>query len=417
MMTPHTFFIVFAICYACQFLCEALLVYVNRRHTSVQKEPPEFLADQISPAVFSKAHSYTLDRLRLEWMGLVIATVFFWLLLADKGLVILDLYAQGFVQQGTLSHSVLTTVFVMLYFFITSLPLKIYSQFVIEEKYGFNRMRLVDFFIDVVRGGILAALLGVPILYLVYYLMQVSGASWWLWAWGAVTLVQLILVAVYPVFLAPLFNKFTPLADGALKNRIEELAKKIGFKQAGIFVMDGSRRSGHSNAYFAGMGSFRKIVLFDTLINQLTDDELLAVLAHEMGHNVKKHIFWGSVVSAVFMLAGFYVLSLLRTAPFFYEAFGVAESAHAALILFVMISGPFMLPIEPLMNLWMRRNEYEADRFAVLSTGAPEPMQSALVKLARENLSNLDPHPAYSFFHYTHPTLSERIKEIKKVTC
>jgi STE24 endopeptidase len=185
---------------------------------------------------------------------------------------------------------------------------------------------------------------------------------------------------------------------------------------SGVFVMDGSRRSGHSNAYFAGLGRFRKIVLFDTLMKQLTDDELVAVLAHEMGHNAKKHILSGTIISAAILLIGLFVLSILRNSPEFYAAFGVPPSAHAVLVLFMLVSGSFMAPIEPLMNLWMRRNEYQADAFSVEVMRDPAAMKSALIKLARDNLSNLDPHPAYSFYHYTHPTTAERIRAIDAIS-
>lgn len=402
----------FVLVYVLQIGIEMGLIFLNDRHTRRQTEPPSQFADAISPVAFGKAKAYTLENLRFAAMSLMGGSIFFWLLLLDRGLNLFDLYAQRFALSGSLTHSVLFCAFVLLYFMVTSLPLRVYSIFVIEEKYGFNRMTLKDFVVDLLRGALLMALIGGPVLYLVFYLMRAAGEGWWLWTWAAVTLVQVVLIAVYPAFLAPLFNKFTPLTDGELKRRIEELAKRIGFKMAGIYVMDGSRRSGHSNAYFAGFGRFRKIVLYDTLMQQLTDDELVAVLAHEMGHNVKKHILTGTLFSVALMLVGLWILAWLRVQPGFYASFDVAPSPHAALVLFMLVSGPFMGLIEPFINLWSRHNEYQADAFSVEVTGNAPAMQSSLIKLARDNLSNLDPHPAYSFYHYTHPTTAERVRAI-----
>jgi STE24 endopeptidase len=245
--------------------------------------------------------------------------------------------------------------------------------------------------------------------------MHTAGNAWWFYAWAALTSFQILIAAVFPTFLAPIFNKFTPLADQELNDRIVELARRIRFKMTGVFTVDGSRRSGHSNAYFAGMGRFRRIVLFDTLMKQLTSDELIAVLAHEMGHNVKKHIVKSMLLSAALSLVGFYVLSLLITWSDFYTAFNVAKaSPHAALVIFSITSETFTFFLTPIMNLWSRKNEFEADQFSIETTNNKAAMKNALIKLTEENLSNLAPHPAYSFYHYSHPTTPERALAIDK---
>jgi STE24 endopeptidase len=327
----------------------------------------------------------------------------------------LDFYAASFTEAGTLTHSVLFTVFVGLYFGVVGLPFRIYSVFVIEERHGFNKTTLTTFIVDLIKGLLLSFILGLPILYLLYWFMHTAGNTWWFYAWAALTSFQILIAAVFPTFLAPIFNKFTPLADQELNDRIVELARRIRFKMTGVFTVDGSRRSGHSNAYFAGMGRFRRIVLFDTLMKQLTSDELIAVLAHEMGHNVKKHIVKSMLLSAALSLVGFYVLSLLITWSDFYTAFNVAKaSPHTALVIFSITSETFTFFLTPIMNLWSRKNEFEADRFSIETTGSKAAMKNALVKLTEENLSNLAPHPAYSFYHYSHPTTPERARAIDK---
>lgn len=413
--TNITFFWIFTAVYFLHELLVLGLDTLNYTHTKNQSAPPDFFKDRISAETFQKSKLYTLDKLRFGIFSRIMHIPFFWFLILLGGFNALDFYAANFAEAGTLTHSVLFTIFIGLYFGVVGLPFRIYSIFVVEERHGFNKTTLATFVIDLIKGLLLSFALGVPILYLLYWFMHAAASAWWLYAWAVLTSFQLLIAAVFPTFLAPIFNKFTPLADKELSDRIVELARRIRFKMTGVFTVDGSRRSGHSNAYFAGMGRFRRIVLFDTLIKQLSSDELIAVLAHEMGHNVKKHIVKSMLLSAGLSLIGFYALSLLITWSDFYAAFNIAKtSPHAALVIFSITSETFTFFLTPIMNLWSRKNEFEADRFSVETTGNKAAMKNALIKLTEENLSNLSPHPAYSFYHYSHPTTPERARAIDK---
>jgi STE24 endopeptidase len=268
--------------------------------------------------------------------------------------------------------------------------------------------------VDLLKGIVLGAVLGGPILALVFWIYDKAGPWWWLWAFAAVFGFEFLMAAIYPTFLAPIFNKFTPLPEGSLKQAITDLAQKIRFKMAGIFTIDGSRRSAHSNAYFAGMGRMRRIVLFDTLQKQLTEREIIAVLGHEMGHNKLRHIHKQLILSFFVSLTGFWILSLAMGWTPFFAAFGAGDPApHKALVLFALFSAHFTFFLPAITNALSRRYEYQADRFSVDVVGDREAMSSALVALCRENLSNLTPHPLYSFYHYTHPTTLERVRALE----
>jgi STE24 endopeptidase len=322
--------------------------------------------------------------------------------------------ALGFSTVGT---GLLYLAAVSVVFFLVSLPFSLYSTFVIEQKYGFNRMTLKLWLVDLAKSILLSLLIGGPILAAVLWFMNRHLLGlWWLYVWILLSFVQIFIAAIFPVFLLPLFNKLTPLEEGGLKQQILALAQKINFRLSGIYTMDGSKRSTHSNAFFAGLGKLRRIVLFDTLVKSLTEPELLAVLAHEMGHNVKKHVRTGLLISSVVSLAALYVLSFLVNKPWFYEAFQFAQpSAYAALLIFMKTSGAFTFFLSPLSSILSRKHEYEADRFAAEVMEKPEPMIQGLVKLTRDNLSNLTPHPWYSFFYYSHPTVMERIRALEGV--
>jgi STE24 endopeptidase len=410
------FFWVFLGFYLLHEIVSLGLDVMNYVHTKKCNVPPEFYRDKVDQTTFEKSKAYTLDRLRFGIFSRVMQLPFFWILIFLNGFNALDAYAAKLAGPGSLSHSVAFCLLLALYFSLISLPFRIYSVFVIEERYGFNKTTFKTFLVDMIKGSAVALILGMPILYLVFWFMSVAGPLWWLYVWGSITAFQLFLAAVFPTFLAPIFNKFTPLVNESLKSRIETLAHKIGFKMSGIFTIDGSRRSGHSNAYFAGMGRFRRIVLFDTLMTQLSEDEIIAVLAHEMGHNVKKHIVKSMILSTAMSLIGFYVLSLLIDWPDFYQAFNIAiPSHHTAFAIFGIVSETFTFVLTPILNLWSRKNEYEADRFSVDATGDRTSMKNSLLKLTKENLSNLDPHPLYSFYHYSHPTTVERATAIDRI--
>jgi STE24 endopeptidase len=292
---------------------------------------------------------------------------------------------------------------------LPGLPLAWYDQFKLEERFGFNTSTQKIWWLDRLKGLLLGIILGYPLLVLVLKFVDWTGSLWWLWAWAALLAFQMIMAVLAPVLILPLFNKFTALPDGSLRHRLLNLAERTRFRARSIQVMDGSKRSRHSNAFFTGFGQFRKIVLFDTLIQQLAEPELEAVLAHEIGHFKKKHIPKMLAMSALASLVGFFCLSILAKQEWFYRAFGFAPGNIApALLLFGLLSGLVTFWFSPVAHWWSRRYEYQADAFAAKTMDDPRSLVGALRKLNEKNLSNLTPHPVYSGFYYSHPTLLER---------
>ena len=303
---------------------------------------------------------------------------------------------------------------VMLISAVIDIPASWYRTFVLEERFGFNKSTPLLFVADLLKGGMLALLIGIPVVMLVLWLMAAAGHWWWLYAWLAMTLLSLLLSWAFPRFIAPLFNSFEALPQGEMRERIEALLRRCGFKSRGVFVMDGSRRSSHGNAYFTGLGSNKRIVFFDTLLKQLTPSQVEAVLAHELGHFGHRHILKGMLLSSLMMLAGFAVLAWLMRQQWFYAGLGVEQpSLHMALLLFVMVSPAFTFFITPLLSWYSRRHEFEADAYAAAQTSA-EALSSALVGLYRENASTLTPDPLHSAFHDSHPPAAIRIAHLAK---
>jgi len=292
---------------------------------------------------------------------------------------------------------------------LPGLPLAWYDQFKLEERFGFNTSTQKIWWLDRLKGLLLGIVLGYPLLVLVLKFVDWTGSLWWLWAWAALLVFQMIMAVLAPVLILPLFNKFTALPEGSLRDRLLNLAEKTRFRARSIQVMDGSKRSRHSNAFFTGFGQFRKIVLFDTLIQQLAEPELEAVLAHEIGHFKKKHIPKMLTMSALASLVGFFCLSVLAKQEWFYRAFGFTPGNIApALLLFGLLSGLITFWFSTVAHWWSRRYEYQADAFAAETMDEARSLVGALRKLNEKNLSNLTPHPIYSGFYYSHPTLLER---------
>jgi len=303
---------------------------------------------------------------------------------------------------------------------IPGLPFAWYAQFKIEERFGFNTTTTKMWIADRLKGLLIVALLGYPLLVLVLKLVEWIGASWWLWAASVVVAFQLLVLLVAPAIIMPLFNKFTPLAEGAFRQRLFALARRTGFPTRSIEVMDGSKRSRHSNAFFTGFGRFRKIVLFDTLIMQLTEPEVESVLAHEIGHYKKRHIIKMLSVSIAGVFVAFAAIAWLARQQWFYRAFGfehqgglAAANAVPAMLLFALLAGTISFWVSPVVHIWSRRFEYEADAFARAAMGEAQPLIRAVRKLSEKNLSNLIPHPLYSSFYYSHPTLLERERALR----
>jgi STE24 endopeptidase len=298
---------------------------------------------------------------------------------------------------------------------IPEVPFGWYAQFKLEERFGFNTITMKTWVLDRVKGFLLALLLGYPLLVLVLRLIGWTGANWWLWAAAVVIAFQLLLLLIAPALIMPLFNKFTPLPQGTLRDRLFALAQRTDFPTRNIEVMDGSKRSRHSNAFFTGFGRFRKIVLFDTLVAQLTEPELESVLAHEIGHYKKRHVFKLLAVSIAGVFVAFAMIAWLARQEWFYRAFGfehhagfAAANVAPAMLLFGLLAGTITFWLSPFTHLWSRRFEYEADAFARMMMGEAQSLVQALRKLSEKNLSNLTPHPLYSGFYYSHPTLVER---------
>lgn len=294
------------------------------------------------------------------------------------------------------------------------LPLALYRQFVVEARFGFNHMTWRLFLADMIKQALLTVVIGGPALAVALWLMGAMGENWWLWAWLAWMGFNLILLLIYPFFIAPLFNTFTPLAEGALKTRIEALLKRCDFAAKGLFVMDGSKRTAHGNAYFTGFGRARRIVFFDTLLEKLTPEEAEAVLAHELGHFKRRHIVKSLALLSGFSLALLWLLGSLMQAPAFYSALGVVTpSTTMALILFSLALPPFLLPLAPLSSWLSRRHEFEADAYAAAQTRASD-LITALTKLYRDNAATLTPDPLHSLFFDSHPPATLRVARLAK---
>jgi STE24 endopeptidase len=303
---------------------------------------------------------------------------------------------------------------------IVSLPFGWYAQFRLEERFGFNTTATTTWVLDRLKGLLLATLLGFPVLALVLKLIEWTGPSWWIWAAVLVIAFQLLLMLVAPAVIMPLFNKFTPLPEGSLRERLFALASRTAFPTHSIEVMDGSKRSQHSNAFFTGFGRFRKIVLFDTLFAQLSEPELESVLAHEIGHYKLRHVIKMMAASIVGEAVGFAAVAWLARQQWFYRAFGfehhvgfAAANVAPAMLLGGLLAGTITFWISPVIHIWSRRFEYDADAFALATMGEAQSLIGALRKLTERNLSNLTPHPLYSSFYYSHPTLLERERALQ----
>ena len=392
-----------------KWAAQVALERLNERHVAARSDAvPAALKGIIDEATYAKSVAYTLAKGRLSRFDDTYRAVILLLVLFSGVLP----RAFG-VFRGALGGSawaMATFLFAVgLALALSGLPVDWYEQFGLEQRFGFNTITRRLWWLDRLKGLLLSLLLGYPLLVLVLKCVEWSGSAWWLWAWGAVFAFQLLVAVLAPVLILPWFNKFTPLPEGSLRDRLLALATRTRFLAKSIQVMDGSKRSRHSNAFFTGFGRFRKIVLFDTLVEQLTEPELESVLAHEIGHFKKKHVPKMLVFSACSSLAGFYLVSLLARQTWFYEAFHFKPGGIApALLLFGLLAGVVTFWFSPLAHWWSRRYEYQADAFAARVMNETQSLIGALRILNEKNLSNLTPHPIYSGFYYSHPTLLER---------
>jgi len=397
--------------------CDTLLkFYLNtRQRNSITKYfnlVPTAFNQQISLPEHQKAGNYSLAKLKLGQAELLFSVILLLLFTFGGGINL-------FVKLSAFSNYNLTSQVgtIVLYSVISSLlhlPFSYYSTFKIEQEFGFNKMTIGLFITDMIKGTLITLAIGVPLLYLVLWLMSNLGSMWWLWVWLVLVGFNLLILLIYPTFIAPLFNKFTPLEDLELKTKIETLLQDCGFKSQGVFVMDGSKRSSHGNAYFTGLGASKRIVFFDTLLKQLNHEEIIAVLAHELGHFKHKHIIKQMVISFGITLVGLYIFSLLINNSWFYSGLNVTEMNNATgLLLLFIITNLVSLPLAPLSSFMSRKNEFEADDFAKQHSNKND-LINGLVKLYRDNASTLTPDDWYVKFYYSHPPASVRIANLEK---
>jgi len=394
------------------FLLQWRLSVRHIRHITAHRDAvPDNFADKIPLAAHRKAADYTCAKTRLRLVELVVSSLILLLLTLGGGLDWIDAVVRAYPLSGLWTG----TVFILAALLITSLldlPLSLYRTFGLEQRFGFNKMTLALFVSDLLKNTLLMLAIGTPLILLVLWFMDNAGAWWWLYVWLVWLGFNLVMVWAYPAFIAPLFNKFRPLQNTDLAARIGALLDRNGFTSNGIFVMDGSTRSTHGNAYFTGLGANKRIVFFDTLVDELSYDEIEAVLAHELGHfkcgHVKKRL---SILGATF-LVGFAVLGILLEQPWFYSGLGVSErSDYMALTLFVLVAPAFTCFLQPLFSAVSRKHEFEADDFAKEQVQAGS-LINALVKLYRENANTLTPDPMYSAFHDSHPPAPIRVAHL-----
>lgn len=411
--------LLFAAAVLLQWLLRVWLISRQVRHVAQHRAAvPAAFAHRISLAAHQKAADYTLAKAKVSLIDITLsaAVLLCWTLLG--GLNWLNSWLLEFINPGLWQQLALLACFAVISSLI-ELPLSLYQTFKLEQRFGFNQMTLGLWLGDLLKSTLVGAIIGLPLAALILWLMSSTGPLWWLWAWGAWTAFNLLLMWIFPSFIAPLFNKFEPLADEGLKARVTRLMERCGFAAKGLFVMDGSRRSAHANAYFTGFGNSKRVVFFDTLLKQLSPDEVEAVLAHELGHFKHKHITKRMVLMFGVSLLGFGLLGWLSQQPWFYSGLGVnimqskylgvpAENNALALLLFLLAVPVFSFFITPLMSAQSRRDEFEADAYAMQQADGAQ-LASALLKLYEDNASTLTPDPWYVSFYYSHPPAVDRL--------
>ncbi len=398
-------------------------LWLARRHlahiAAHRAEVPQVFHEKVDLAAHQKAADYTSAKTRLSMLDGSFETLLLLALTLGGGIQwIADFSLQTFTLP--LAQGMAVIVSVLLLSSLLGTPFDLYRTFVIEARFGFNKMTLKLYLLDAAKGLLLGVALGLPLLFGVLWLMERMGANWWLYVWGVWVTFNLLLLFIYPSFIAPLFNKFTPLQDETLKARIVTLLQKCGFTAQGLFVMDGSKRSSHGNAYFTGFGKTKRIVFFDTLLERLTPTEIEAVLAHELGHFKRRHVLKRIAFTFAMSLGFLWLLAQLMQAEWFYQGLGVTMPATSlatalALLLFFMVLPVFSFLLHPLMSYYSRKHEFEADAYAAQQTDARD-LASALVKMYQDNAATLTPDPVYSTFYDTHPPALVRIARLQTLS-
>jgi len=380
---------------------------------------PAAFAERVGIGAHRKAADYTVAKQRLAMLHTLADALLLLAMTLGGGLAAIILWTET-IAIGPLWRDVVMFAVAGVIFGVVNLPFSWWHTFRIEERFGFNRMTLRLWLADLAKGLAIAVVLGLPLLVLILWLMRVAGSLWWLWAWGAWMVFQVLILVLYPTLIAPLFNKFTPMDESPARERVEALLARCGFKSAGLFVMDGSKRSGHGNAYFTGFGKAKRIVFFDTLLARLAPDEIEAVLAHELGHYKLKHVIKRIGWSAALSLAILALLAFLAIEPWFYAGLGIPEAIlpvafsrpGIALELFLLALPVFTFLLEPLSALYSRKHEFEADAFAIQHASGVA-LTLALVKMYEDNAATLTPDPLHSAFYDSHPPAAIRIAHIE----
>ena len=410
-MTPD-FTLLFILAFALTLTARLWLKLRHIRYVAAHRNAvPADFAERIPLAAHQKAADYTVDRNKAAIFSTLLDAALLLALTLGGGLA----WLHGFWASHLdgLSYGLTMIFSLMLISALIDLPLSLYSQFVIETRYGFNRMTLRLFFADLAKQTLLGVAIGAPLMLIVLWLMGAMGPFWWLYVWLFWSAFNLLALFIYPTWIAPLFNQFSPLEDGEMKSRIEALLERCGFRASGLFVMDGSKRSNHGNAYFTGFGNNKRIVFFDTLLARLSPPEIEAVLAHELGHFRKKHVVKRIVFMFASSLAFLWLLGQLIDAPWFFSGLGVpAQNTTLALILFFLVMPIFTFPFSPLMSRLSRQHEFEADAYAAEHTAAAD-LSHALVKLYEDNAATLTPDPVHSMFYDSHPPAAQRIARLQ----
>jgi STE24 endopeptidase len=397
------------------WLASRQIRYVAQHRQAV----PAAFAGSVDLAAHQKAADYTVARMRMSILDVLLAAVFTlgWTLLG--GLDALNQILLARLGGGMAQQLALLAAFTLINGLL-EMPLSLYQTFVLEQRFGFNRTTLRLWLSDLLKSSLLAALIGLPLAALILWLMGAAGPAWWLWTWLVWVTFNLLLLLVYPSFVAPLFNRFEPLQDEAVRERVTRLMERCGFRANGLFVMDGSRRSAHANAYFTGFGASRRVVFFDTLLTQLSPGQIEAVLAHELGHFRRRHVLQRMAALFLASLAGLALLGWLAGQAWFYAGLGVmpnldiarsAPNDALALLLFLLVTPVFSTFITPLWSQLSRRHEFEADAFAATNADGRD-LAAALLCLYRDNASTLTPDPVFARFYYSHPPAAERLARL-----
>lgn len=415
----QTFTVIFILALLLTTLTQLWLAARHIRHIVAHRDQvPDAFAAQVDLSAHQKAADYTCAKVRLSYPNILLHAGLLLALTLGGGLELLsDFWRTWF--SDPLWHGMVFIFSTIALLSVIEIPFNYYRTFVIEQQYGFNKMTPGMFFADLAKQYTLGVLLGAPLLLSVLWLMEKAGENWWFYAWLIWISFNLFLLAVYPNWIAPLFNKFSPLENDSLKARIENLLQKCGFESSGLFVMDGSRRSSHGNAYFTGFGKTKRIVFFDTLLNRLKTSEIEAVLAHELGHFKRHHVIKRILLSFVVSLVFLWILGYLMQQAWFYHGLGVqvttVPSTAMALLLFFLVMPVFTFLLHPLSSLYSRKHEFEADEYAAAHSSAAD-MIRALVKLYQDNAATLTPDPLHSAFYDSHPPAAVRVAHLKKLS-